>query len=98
MASAGCISVLNPNQEKTDITVTICASSGPVVYKTDMAEQSVRLIKMEELAIVPKGQRYGAIVKSTLPVVVQQTRRSLVKGGTPSSKSMFATMAVPLRR
>jgi hypothetical protein len=53
---------------------------------------------MEELEIVPRGQRYSVCVKSTLPVVVQQTRRSLVKGGTPSSKSTFATMAVPVIR
>jgi hypothetical protein len=92
------ISILNPNREKTDITITVYSSSNPIHYQTDIAAQSVKLIKMEELDIVPKAQRYSVGVKSTLPIVVQQTRRSLVKGGTPSSKSTFATMAVPLKR
>jgi hypothetical protein len=53
---------------------------------------------MEELEIVLKSQRYAVDVKSTLPIVVQQTRRCLVKGGTPSSKSTFATMAAPMTK
>ena len=100
------MSILNPNREKADITVTVYTPSptevgppsGPVEYRTEIGAQSVKLIKMEELEIVPRSQRYGVGVKSTLPIVVQQTRRSLVKGGTPSSKSTFATMAVPLKR
>ena len=90
------VSILNPNEEKTDITVVVYTSSGPSEYSADIAPQSVRLIKMEELEIVPRGERYGVGVKSSLPVVVQQTRRSLTKGGTPSSKSTFGTMAAPL--
>ena len=92
------MSILNPKHEKTDIRIIFYKPSGPAEYRTDIAAQSVKLIKMEELEIVPKSQRYGVGVKSTLPIVVQQTRRSLVKGGTPSSKSIFAAMAVPLRR
>jgi hypothetical protein len=92
------LSLLNPNHDKTDITVIIYTQSGPVQYQTGMKAQSVKLMKMEELAIVPKGQRYSVGVESTLPIVVQQTRRSLVKGGTPSSKSTFATMAAPVKR
>jgi hypothetical protein len=87
---------LNPNSSKTDVTVIVYTRSGIVKYKTEINAKSVKLIKMEELEIVPKGERYGVCVKSTLPIVVQQTRRSLVKGGTPSSKSIFGTMAVPL--
>jgi len=90
------ISILNPNDKRSDVTLIIYTKSGLVDHQTEVDSQSVKLIKLEELEIVPKGQRYGVCVESTLPVVVQQTRRSLVKGGTPSSKSTFATMAVPV--
>ena len=90
------ISILNPNDKRSDVKLIIYTQSGPVDHQTEVDSQSVKLIKLEELEIVPKGQRYGVCVESTLPVVVQQTRRSLVKGGTPSSKSTFATMAVPV--
>jgi len=90
------VSILNPNSKKTDISVIIYTQSGIVEYKTEINAQSVKLIKMEELEIIPKGEKYGVCVKGSLPIVVQQTRRSLVKGGTPSSKSIFGTMAVPL--
>jgi hypothetical protein len=90
------VSILNPNAERTDVTLIIYAQSGPAEHRTEIDSQSVKLIKMEELDIVPRGQRYGVCMRSGLPVVVQQTRRSLVKGGTPSSKSTFATMAVPV--
>jgi hypothetical protein len=53
---------------------------------------------MEELEIVLKSQRYAVDVKSTLPIVVQQTRQIIVKGGTPNSKSIFATIAVPVTK
>jgi len=90
------VSILNPNSEKADITLIIYNQGVLVEYKTHIDEQKIKLIKMEELNIVPKSQRYGVCVKSSVPVVVQQTRRSLVKGGTPSSKSIFASMAMPL--
>jgi len=92
------LSILNPNYEKTNVAIVVYTSSGPLKYQTDIPARSVKLIKMEELEITPKGQSYSVGVKSTLPIVVQQTRRSLVKGGTPSSKSTFATMSVPLNR
>jgi hypothetical protein len=92
------VSILNPNSEKTDITVVVYTSSGTVEHRTDVAAESVKLIRMEKLDIVPLGERYGVGIKSVLPVVVHQTRRSLVKGGTPSSKSTFATMAAVIKR
>jgi len=92
------VSILNPNSEKTDITVVVYTSSGTVEHRTDVAAESVKLIRMEELEIVPQGEIYSVGVKSILPVVVHQTRRSLVKGGTPSSKSTFGTMAAVIKK
>ncbi len=90
------VSIMNPNDKNVDIEIVLYKKDGLAKYKTEVNPLGVRLIKMEELSITPNGERYGVCVKGSLPIVVQQTRRSLVKGGTQSSKSMFSTMAIPV--
>ena len=62
----------------------------------EVGAERVATVRVETLdGLVPKGIPYGVCVQARHAIVVQQTRRSLEKGGYPSTRAIFGTMAIP---
>jgi hypothetical protein len=89
------ISILNPAAMGTAVTVTFFLPDGPVEHRRRVEGERVATVRVETLAMVPKGVPYGVRVQAEQPIVVQQTRRSLEKGGYPSTRAIFGTLAIP---
>ncbi len=90
------ISILNPGGEATPVTITFFLPDGPVDHRLDVGAERVALVRVEALdGVVPKGVPYGVRVRAAHPVVVQQVRRGLERGGYPSTRAIFGTLAIP---
>ncbi len=90
------ISILNPAPEATPVSVTFFLPDGPVAHHLEVGGERVATVRVETLdGLVPKGSPYGVRVQARHAIVVQQTRRSLEKGGYPSTRAIFGTMAIP---
>jgi hypothetical protein len=90
------ISILNPGEQQNSITITFFLPDGPAHHTLVIDGERVAVVRVETLdGVVPKGVPYGVRVSADHPIVVQQVRRSLEKGGYPSTRAIFGTMATP---
>lgn len=89
------ISILNPGLQANPVTITFFLPDGPVEHHLEIGAERVATVYVETLPIVPSGVHYGVRVRAHSPIVVQQTRRALEKGGYPSTRAIFGTMALP---
>jgi hypothetical protein len=89
------IHVLNPGPTPGDLTVTFYLGDSHQVHTRRVDAERVALVRVERLGLVPSGVHYGVRVDCTVPVVVQQARRTLEKGGAAWSRSTTASLAVP---
>jgi hypothetical protein len=90
------ISILNPAGAGAAVTVTFFLPEGAVDHRLEVGAERVATVRVETLdGLVPKGVPYGVRVHADRPIVVQQTRRSLEKGGYPSTRAIFSTLAIP---
>lgn len=91
------IAVFNPGAVDADITTTFYTGDGPRDYQAAVAAGSVTVLRMEEIGVVSSGSHYGVKIAGTQPIVVQQSRRTFVKGGPPTTVSTTATLAIPFK-
>jgi hypothetical protein len=91
------IAVFNPGAADADVTATFYTNDGPREHRFAVGASSVAVLRMEELGVVPSGAHYGVQIAGTQPIVVQQSRRTFVKGGPPTTVSTTATLAIPFR-
>jgi hypothetical protein len=90
------IQIINPNEEEVLITVTYYVSGEKISLERRLAGERVLLIKSEEVQGLPKEQPYAVKVEADRRIIAQQTRRGLEKGSHPASKSVMATLGIPL--
>jgi hypothetical protein len=91
------IHVLNPGDTPADATVTFFLDTGPVERPVGVGAERIALVRVETLGVVPSGTHYGVRVEATVPVVVQQTRRTFEKNGPRTTRSTSGTLAAPWR-
>src|SRR5262249_25782776 len=91
------LAVFNPGDEDAAVTASFYLDEGGREHCTEVPARRLTVLRMEELDIVPSGTHYGVKVTATRPVVVQQSRRTFKKGGSSSTVSTTATLAVPYK-
>jgi hypothetical protein len=91
------LSVLNPTPEDADLAITFHLPDGPRRHEATVKAERVLTVRVEELPFMPKSAEYAVRLQSSRPVVVQQTRRYFEQRGVPSTRSICATMACPLK-
>lgn len=91
------IQIFNPGEEGAEVVVRFTLPNGQPEYRLEVPAGRLRVVKMEEIGVAPSGAHYGIHVNATVPVVVQQSRRTFKKGGTAATLSTTATLAIPYR-
>jgi hypothetical protein len=91
------IQIFNPGEADAAVVVRFILPDGERHHRLSVPAGRLRLVKMEEIGVVPSGSHYGIRVSASAPVVVQQSRRAFKKGGTASTLSTTATLAMPFR-
>jgi hypothetical protein len=91
------IHVLNPGASPTRARVTFFTEDGPREHALDVGAERLAVVRVERLGLVPSGAHYGVRVRASVPIVVQQTRRTFEQGGARWTRSTSGTLAAPWR-
>ena len=86
------ISILNPGSQEAQVDITFHFVDRTTAHSLNVPGQSVRTVF--NLPAVAKNELFSPIVKSDVPVVVQQVRRAYTRG-IPLTDSLWACLAHP---
>lgn len=90
------LSVLNPNDEEAEITLTIYyGNKEPGTYTYSVPAERVRTVKMDDLEIVPKNELFSVRIQSSVPVAAEEVRRVYERGHYSCARSLFTVMCMP---
>lgn len=87
------ICLLNAGDTDADITVTFYFEDAEPIEVSGLrcAARRTNHLRMDKLAAVPKGVPYAALVRSSVPVVVQYSRLDT----TQAENGLITTIAFP---